>query len=1075
LYHNYSTKFIINNRLPMKNSNSLIFSSIYFLFLGLNLTYAQYDSSILFHNNLNQLSYVSDKDGNHIPDFSFAGYKNGEAELPNVAVVKQISAVVGDNTAHIQAAIDEVEALPLNANGHRGVLLLSAGEYRVSGVLTINTGGVVLRGSGDGEDPLSNTVIIGVGNTPIERTLITVGTNIKNGFKPEVAGTRQNIISPYIPAGSRTIEVTDASVFRIGDNIIIRHPSTSEWLKKVEYGGVGSDAPWQPGEIDLVFNRYITKIDGNKIQVNTPIYDVLDQSLSQSFVYKNSGNSQIKECGIENLRIFVESSGVTGRNHVKTCINMVGVDNSWIKGVTTLRMSYSGVKFDEATRCSVVDTKVLEVHGPISGGWRYNFNVGDHCNNILFNNCTASDGRHSFVSNGASDVNGIVFTNCSSTGDYTSSESHRRWGQGMLFDNISWRNTNAYFVLGLHNRGSYGTGHGWTLTNGVAWNIDAPANLISVQKPPIGQNYAIGCNANEVSARGPFLKPVGYIEGTGETLKIPSLYAAQLEDRTTHGILPDTPGKLSIIDYKFSDTEKYVELSWFDISIEETDYILERSSDGITFQIIATLTANTESYTDSDLQQADYFYRIKARNAIGTSPASNTTQPSDSKGPSTYYVKADGLNSNDGLSEASAFPTLNTAIATAIDGDTIIVVGSISQVEQVTLSKSVYFVGQNNATINGVDGGTVAKMYELTAAGLTISFTDIIFQGSTNKTGSNGAVFSITGDSDIYFSNCIFDGNSTLGDFQGGAIYVSNGRLNITDSLFKNNTAGKSGGAIYVNAIQIPIVNIAGSTFYNNLAQGTLGSDGGGAILSEGVAVSPATTPATYTGQVTITNSTFFENKTTKNSVDYGAIRSTNTNVSVTNSLFYNNKINGGEGASSDFGSSPGGTQSFTYSIGEWISSNVDTRSNFISYVKGTTDPNEIAANLTASNLRFDAELGKVIYQSVDPGIDSPIAFGDDGNDAGAWDSESTLNVEDSVLKNLIIFYKSQTKRLEIQHSSGEALNIEIYNMLGAKVFTIKNIRKTQSIYLEQLKNGIYILVGKVSGKTFSRKILISG
>ena len=237
--------------------------------------------------------------------------------------------------------------------------------------------------------------------------------------------------------------------------------------------------------------------------------------------------------------------------------------------------------------------------------------------------------------------------------------------------------------------------------------------------------------------------------------------------------------------------------------------------------------------------------------------------------------------------------------------------------------------------------------------------------------------------------------------------------------------------------------------------------------MSEGVA-------ATYAGQVTITNSTFFENKTTKNSVDYGAIRSTNTNISVINSLFYNNKINGGEGASSDFGSAPGGTQSFTYSIGEWISSNVDTRSNFISYVKGTTDPNEVAADLTASNLRFDVTLGKVIYGSVTDGIDSPIAYGDDGNDAGAWDSESTLNVEDSVLKNLIIFYKSQTKRLEIKHSSGEALNIEIYNMLGAKVFTIKNIRNAQSIYLEQLKNGVYIVVGKVSGKTFSRKILIS-
>ena len=42
---------------------------------------------------------------------SYVGYKNGEEALPTIAVVKEISPVAGDNTAHIQAAIDEVEAL----------------------------------------------------------------------------------------------------------------------------------------------------------------------------------------------------------------------------------------------------------------------------------------------------------------------------------------------------------------------------------------------------------------------------------------------------------------------------------------------------------------------------------------------------------------------------------------------------------------------------------------------------------------------------------------------------------------------------------------------------------------------------------------------------------------------------------------------------------------------------------------------------------------------------------------------------------------------------------------------------
>lgn len=58
----------------------------------------------------------------------------------------------------------------------------------------MNNSGVVIRGSGDGENPTLNTIIRGVGNIPDERTLIRIGTNNKSGFGGQVAGTRQDII-----------------------------------------------------------------------------------------------------------------------------------------------------------------------------------------------------------------------------------------------------------------------------------------------------------------------------------------------------------------------------------------------------------------------------------------------------------------------------------------------------------------------------------------------------------------------------------------------------------------------------------------------------------------------------------------------------------------------------------------------------------------------------------------------------------------------------------------------------------------------------------------------------------------
>ncbi len=89
-----------------------------FLFAGAvvisNLAIAQNQSKLLNFDEDMRLVYYSDTNGNHIPDFSHAGYKNGEVELPEVHSVLTVSPVEGDNTAHIQAAIDKVSAMPLN-------------------------------------------------------------------------------------------------------------------------------------------------------------------------------------------------------------------------------------------------------------------------------------------------------------------------------------------------------------------------------------------------------------------------------------------------------------------------------------------------------------------------------------------------------------------------------------------------------------------------------------------------------------------------------------------------------------------------------------------------------------------------------------------------------------------------------------------------------------------------------------------------------------------------------------------------------------------------------------------------
>src|SRR6187401_2741139 len=107
-----------------------------------------------------RLVYVPDEQGNTIHDASHAGYRGGGVAIPTVPARETIWPAAGDNTAHIQAAIDKVSSRPLDAAGFRGAVLLKAGYYRAAGPLKIQASGVVLRGEGMGD---TGTILIGTG------------------------------------------------------------------------------------------------------------------------------------------------------------------------------------------------------------------------------------------------------------------------------------------------------------------------------------------------------------------------------------------------------------------------------------------------------------------------------------------------------------------------------------------------------------------------------------------------------------------------------------------------------------------------------------------------------------------------------------------------------------------------------------------------------------------------------------------------------------------------------------------------------------------------------------------------
>ncbi len=597
-----------------------------------------WQSKVVYYGNNGKLVYAIDSEGNRIPDFSYAGYKNGEAPIPDIPVVKTISPVAGDNTQHIQSAIDQVGAMPLNSSGIRGALLLTAGMYRVSGTIKINYDGVVLRGVGQGADSTSNTIIYGTGDTPHQRSIIVAGGGNDSGWKEQVAGTKTNITSDTVYVGARSFTVADASMYQPGDNIIIFHPITDAWIAAVGGGGTATAPDWTVSDgINIVYNRNIKSIIGDTITIDAPVFNTLAKNLSQSYIYKYARTGLRTEIGVENLRVDIEAAGVTtdqngNENHAWQAIDMFQIEDSWVKDCTMMHFGQSGVRFATATRVTVDSCSALDPISIITGERRYNYNMYHSAQLNLVENSFSRHSRHAFISNGTSTASGDVFYNDKSEGAYNSSEGHRWWTQGLLYDNVSFVSPNSTILLGLYSRGSYGTSHGWGAVNSVAWNCSVPSgNKIIIQKPPTAQNYAVGCSAGMVtgliSQGAPFDYPQGYIEGTNQSGLTPSsLYEAQVSERLSTNEVPPAPSNLKATAY----SSRIIELNWLDNSFNETGFQIERSADnGTNWSLLATTGINITSYADTGLTASTaYYYRVRAKNSLGNSEYSDTAHAS---------------------------------------------------------------------------------------------------------------------------------------------------------------------------------------------------------------------------------------------------------------------------------------------------------------------------------------------------------------------------------------------------------------------------------------------------------------
>jgi LmbE family N-acetylglucosaminyl deacetylase len=98
---------------------------------------------------------------------------------------------------------------------------------------------------------------------------------------------------------------------------------------------------------------------------------------------------------------------------------------------------------------------------------------------------------------------------------------------------------------------------------------------------------------------------------------------AEFEVYVTQGA-PSAPAAPSGLTATATSSSQ-INLAWVDNATNETGYSIERSTDGTTFTVVATLGANVTTYANTGLAAATtYSYRVRAANSAGTSAYSNT-------------------------------------------------------------------------------------------------------------------------------------------------------------------------------------------------------------------------------------------------------------------------------------------------------------------------------------------------------------------------------------------------------------------------------------------------------------------
>jgi hypothetical protein len=292
-----------------------------------------------------------------LPDFSHAGYGQGELPVPDVPVAVDVTdfGAVGDGvTDDTQAFLEALAAV------EAGAVYVPAGRYLLSKVLRLERSGVVLRGAGRDRTvlyfPQPLFEIEGVG--PQQSPYGPYGWSWSGGViwaegrvddEADAEAEEERVLARVTAAAARgdsSVEVSDTSAIRPGDMVrLVQFESDGSLSLHLHDGHPlnGRCLVDRPGFKVVDWALEVEAIDGRRVDFGRPLrLDVRPEWNAEIRAYR----PRLEEVGVEHLTVEFPETEYNG-HHKEPGYNGIlfhSVFNGWVRDVAIVNFD-AGIHF----------------------------------------------------------------------------------------------------------------------------------------------------------------------------------------------------------------------------------------------------------------------------------------------------------------------------------------------------------------------------------------------------------------------------------------------------------------------------------------------------------------------------------------------------------------------------------------------------------------------------------------------------------------------------------------------------------------------------------------------------------